>query len=45
MISAVDNKSLTTERTFSETERLSSAGLAGPKLLRRVAERREDCLR
>ena len=39
MIRAVENKTLTHERTFSEIKRLSSAGLEGPELLRRTAER------
>jgi DNA-binding CsgD family transcriptional regulator len=39
LIRAVENKTLTHERTFSEIKRLSSAGLEGPELLRRTAER------
>ena len=39
LIRAVENKTLTRERTFSEIKRLSSAGLEGPELLRRTAER------
>jgi DNA-binding CsgD family transcriptional regulator len=39
LISAVENRSIRDERTFSEVKRLSSAGLEGPELLRRVAER------
>ena len=37
MISAVENRSFTDDRTFSEVKRLSTAGLEGPELLRRVA--------
>jgi DNA-binding CsgD family transcriptional regulator len=37
LISAIENRSATYERTFSEVKRLSSAGLEGPELLRRVA--------
>ncbi len=39
MISAVENRAITYERTFSEVKRLSSSGLEGPELLRRVAGR------
>ena len=39
MISAIENRSITYERTFSEVKRHSSAGLEGPELLRRVAGR------
>ncbi|MDQ3792393.1 MAG: hypothetical protein M3341_07085, partial [Actinomycetota bacterium] len=39
MISAVENRSFTDDRTFSEVKRLSTAGLEGPELLRRVAGR------
>ena len=39
MISAVENRSFTDDRTFSEVKRLSTAGLEGPELLRRVADR------
>ncbi len=39
MIGAVENRSIMYERTFSEVKRLSSAGLEGSELLRRVAER------
>jgi DNA-binding CsgD family transcriptional regulator len=39
MISSVENRSFTDERTFSEVKRLSAAGLEGTELLRRVAER------
>ena len=39
MISAVENRSIMYERTFAEVKRLSSAGLEGSELLRRVAER------
>ena len=39
LISAVENRSFTDDRTFSEVKRLSTAGLEGPELLRRVAGR------
>jgi DNA-binding CsgD family transcriptional regulator len=39
LISAVENRSFTDDRTFSEVKRLSTAGLEGPELLRRVADR------
>ena len=39
MIGAVENRSIMYERTFSEVKRLSSAGLEGSELLRRVVER------
>jgi hypothetical protein len=39
LIGSVQNRSFADERTFSEVKRLSSAGLNGPELLRRVAER------
>jgi DNA-binding CsgD family transcriptional regulator len=39
MVSAVESRTFTDERTFSEIKRLATAGLEGPELLRRVAER------
>jgi DNA-binding CsgD family transcriptional regulator len=39
LLSTVENRSIAYERTFSEVKRLSSAGLEGPELLRRVAGR------
>jgi DNA-binding CsgD family transcriptional regulator len=39
MAGVVDNKTFAYERTFSEIKRLASAGLDGPELLRRTAER------
>jgi DNA-binding CsgD family transcriptional regulator len=39
LTSAVENRSFTDERTFSEVKRLSTSGLEGPELLRRVADR------
>jgi DNA-binding CsgD family transcriptional regulator len=39
MVGVVENKSLTQERAFSEIKRYASAGLDGPELLRRTAER------
>ena len=41
MVRAVENKTFAYERTFSEIKRLSAAGLEGPELLRRAAERLE----
>jgi DNA-binding CsgD family transcriptional regulator len=39
MVGAVENKTFTYERAFSEIKRLSSAGLEGPELLWKTAER------
>jgi DNA-binding CsgD family transcriptional regulator len=39
MVGSVENKTFTYERAFSEIKRLSSAGLDGPELLWRTAER------
>lgn len=39
MVGSVENKTITYGRAFSEIKRLSSAGLAGPELLWRTAER------
>ena len=39
LLSAVENRTFTDERTFAEVKRLSTAGLEGPELLRRVADR------
>jgi hypothetical protein len=39
MVGVAENKTFTYERAFSEIKRLSSAGLDGPELLRRIAER------
>jgi DNA-binding CsgD family transcriptional regulator len=39
MVGSIENKSFTYERAFSEIKRLSSAGLDGPELLWRTAER------
>ena len=39
MISAQQSKTLVDERVLSEVKRLSSAGLDGPELLRRLAEK------
>ena len=39
MISTLENRAITYERTFSEVKRLSLAGLEGPELLTRTAER------
>ena len=39
MAGVVENKAFTYEQAFSEIKRLSSAGLDGPELLWRTAER------
>ena len=39
MVSAVENRTFSDQRTFSEIKRLSSAGLSGPELLHRASER------
>jgi hypothetical protein len=39
MDGTVVNKAISYERAFSEIKRLASAGLEGPELLRRTAER------
>jgi hypothetical protein len=39
MVRAVENRTFAYERTYSEIKRHASAGLDGPELLQRVAER------
>lgn len=39
MVGTVESKTFTDEQTFAEIKRLASAGLEGPELLRRAAER------